>query len=107
MFPSGPFIGEKSSPITVIPTLGALYQIELPVMIVVLTRLGANVPLCIGAIISAGLFGANACVVSDLGIVSARANRVTIYDQYESSLPYVLISGVISAIFYLIAGFIF
>ena len=84
-----------------------LYQIELPVMIIVLTRLGANVPLCIGAIISAGLFGANACVVSDLGIVSARANRVTIYDQYESSLPYVLISGVISAVFYLIAGFIF
>lgn len=84
-----------------------LYQIALPVMIVVLTRLGANVPLCIGAIISAGLFGANACVVSDLGIVSARASRVTIYDQYESSLPYVFISGAISAIFYLIAGFIF
>ena len=84
-----------------------LYQIALPVMIVVLTRLGANVPLCIGAIISAGLFGANACVVSDLGIVSARASRVTIYDQYESSLPYVFISGAISAVFYLIAGFIF
>lgn len=84
-----------------------LYQIALPVMIVVLTRLGANVPLCIGAIISAGLFGANACVVSDLGIVSARASRVTIYDQYESSLPYIFISGAISAIFYLIAGFIF
>lgn len=84
-----------------------LYQIALPVMIVVLTRLGANVPLCIGAIISAGLFGANACVVSDLGIVSARASRVTIYDQYESSLPYVFISGAISAIFYLIAGFTF
>ena len=84
-----------------------LYQIALPVMIVVLTRLGANVPLCIGAIISAGLFGANACVVSDLGIVSARASRVTIYDQYESSLPYVFISGAISALFYLIAGFIF
>ena len=84
-----------------------LYQIALPVMIVVLTRLGANVPLCIGAIISAGLFGANACVVSDLGIVSARASRVTIYDQYESSLPYVFISGAISAFFYLIAGFIF
>ena len=84
-----------------------LYQIALPVMIVVLTRLGANVPLCIGAIISAGLFGANACVVSDLGIVSARASRVTIYDQYESSIPYVFISGAISALFYLIAGFIF
>ena len=76
-------------------------------MIVVLTGIGANVPLCIGAIISAGLFGANACVVSDLGIVSARASRVKIYEQYQSSLPYVLISGGISAIIYLIAGFIF
>lgn len=84
-----------------------LYQIAIPVMIVVLPKLGANVPLCIGAIVSAGLFGANACVVSDLGIISARANRVTVYDQYESSLPYVLISGAVSAILYLIAGFIF
>lgn len=84
-----------------------LYQIAIPVMIVVLPRLGANLPLCIGAIVSAGLFGANACVVSDLGIISARANRVTVYDQYESSLPYVLIAGAVSAIMYLIAGFIF
>lgn len=84
-----------------------LYQIAIPVMIVVLPKLGANLPLCIGAIISAGLFGANACVVSDLGIISARASRVTVYDQYESSLPYVLISGVVAAIMYLIAGFIF
>ena len=68
---------------------------------------GANVPLCLGAIISAGLFGANACVVSDLGVVSARACRVTIYDQYRTSQPYVLIAGAISAALYLAAGFIF
>lgn len=84
-----------------------LYQIAIPVMIVVLTNIGANVPLCIGAIVSAGLFGAHACVVSDLGIVSARANRVTIYDQYQSSLPYVMLAGIISAILYLLAGFVF
>lgn len=84
-----------------------LYQIALPVMLVVLPTVGANVPLCVGAIISAGLFGANACVVSDLGIISARACRVTIYDQYRSSQPYVLIAGAISAVFYLIAGFVF
>lgn len=84
-----------------------LYQIAIPVMIIVLPKLGANLPLCIGAIVSAGLFGANACVVSDLGIISARASRVTVYDQYESSLPYVLIAGAVSAILYLITGFIF
>ena len=84
-----------------------LYQIAIPVMMTVLPALGANVPLCLGAIISAGLFGANACVVSDLGIISARACRVTVYVQYRTSLPYVLISGGICVIMYLIAGFVF
>ena len=76
-------------------------------MMVVLPTVGANIPLCVGAIVSAGLFGTNACVVSDLGVVSARACRVTIYDQYRTSQPYVIIAGVISAVLYLIAGFVF
>ena len=70
-----------------------LYQIAIPVMMVVLPGVGANVPLCLGAIISA--------------VVSARACRVTIYDQYRTSQPYVLIAGAISAALYLAAGFIF
>ncbi|MDD3183901.1 MAG: Na+/H+ antiporter NhaC family protein [Anaerostipes sp.] len=81
-----------------------LYQIAIPVLLVVLPGLGANIPLCLGAVISAGLFGANACVVSDLGVISARACRVKIYDQYRTSQPYVLIAGVISAILYLVVG---
>lgn len=81
-----------------------LYQIAIPVMLVVLPTVGANVPLCLGAVIYAGLFGANACVVSDLGVVSARACRVTIYDQYRTSQPYVIIAGVIAAALYLAAG---
>jgi tetracycline resistance efflux pump len=84
-----------------------LYQIAIPVLMVVLTKIGANVPLCLGALISAGLFGANACVVSDLGVISARACRVKIYEQYETSLPYFIISAVITGVLYLIAGFVF
>lgn len=84
-----------------------LYQIAIPVLMVVLTKLGANVPLCLGALISAGLFGANACVVSDLGIISARSCRVKVYDQYRTSLPYFVIAAVITAIMYLVCGFVF
>lgn len=84
-----------------------LYQIAIPVLLVVLTSLGANVPLCLGALISAGLFGANACVVSDLGIISARSCRVEVYEQYRTSLPYVVIAGVVSALLYLVCGFVF
>ena len=83
-----------------------MYQIAIPVLMVVLTSLGANVELCLGALISAGLFGANACVVSDLGIISARSCRVQVYEQYRTSLPYVIIAGVVSAVLYLICGFV-
>lgn len=83
-----------------------LYQIAIPVLLVVLPHVGANIPLCLGALISAGLFGANACVVSDLGIISARACRVKVYEQYTTSQPYFIIAAVVSAVLYLAAGFL-
>ena len=83
-----------------------LFQIAIPVLLVVLPKVGANVPLCLGALISAILFGANACLVSDLGIISARSCRVRIVEQYQTSLPYFLLSGAICAVLYLVAGFL-
>ncbi len=84
-----------------------LYQIAIPVLLVVLPHVGANVPLCLGALISASLFGANACVVSDLGIISARSCRVKVYEQYIVCQPYFIISALITGILFLIAGFLF
>ncbi|MCI5624221.1 MULTISPECIES: Na+/H+ antiporter NhaC family protein [Anaerostipes] len=83
-----------------------LFQIAIPVLMVVLSNMGANVPLCLGALISASLFGANACVVSDLGVVSARSCGVKIYEQYIACQPYFIISAVISGVMYLVAGFV-
>lgn len=83
-----------------------LFQIAIPVFMVVLTNIGANVPLCLGALISASLFGANACVVSDLGVVSARSCGVKIYEQYIACQPYFILSAFISGILFLVAGFI-
>lgn len=83
-----------------------LFQIAIPVLLVVLPKVGANVPLCLGALISASLFGANACMVSDLGIISARSCRVGIVEQYKASLPYFLISAGICAVLYLVLGFV-
>ena len=83
-----------------------LFQIAIPVLMVVLPKVGANVPLCLGALISASLFGANACMVSDLGIISARSCRVGIVEQYKTSLPYFIISAGICAVMYLVAGFV-
>lgn len=84
-----------------------LYQIAIPILMVVLPMIGANIPLTLGAVISASLFGANACVVSDAGVVSAKGARVKPYAQYITSQPYFVIAAVITAPLYLIAGFLF
>lgn len=83
-----------------------LYQILFPALVVVLPLTGANVPLTLGAVMSAVLFGANACVVSDCGVIAAKAVGVKIYDQYTAHLPYTLMTGAVTALIYLVLGFV-
>ena len=54
-----------------------LYQIAIPVMMVVLPGVGANVPLCLGAIISAGLFGVTAGIPNSAAFTSGEARAVS------------------------------
>lgn len=84
-----------------------LFLILFPTLMVVLPQVGANVPLCLGAILSAGLFGANTCVISDLGIIAAKSCRVSIYEQFVACQPYYWICYGITAVLYLILGFVF
>lgn len=81
-----------------------LYQIAIPILMVVLPTIGANVPLTLGAVISASLFGANACIVSDAGVISAKGTKVKPYAQYITSQPYFIIAALITAPVYFIAG---
>ena len=83
-----------------------MYQIMLPALVVVLPAIGANVPLTLGALFSACLFGANSCVISDLGVVAAKSCRVTIYDQYTACQPYYWLLFPVTAVIYLILGFV-
>ena len=84
-----------------------LFLILFPTLMVVLPEVGANVPMCLAAIISAGLFGANTCVISDLGVIAAKSCRVKIFDQFVACQPYYWICYGITAAGYLILGFIF
>lgn len=83
-----------------------LFLILFPTLLVVLPEVGANVPMCLAAIISAGLFGANTCVISDLGVIAAKSCRVNIYDQFVACQPYYWICYVVTAIGYLALGFL-
>ncbi|HEX3026232.1 MAG TPA: Na+/H+ antiporter NhaC family protein [Clostridia bacterium] len=84
-----------------------LYIIAMPILFKVCPAIGANLPLTIAALISAGLFGSNTCIFSDGGVVVSKGSRIDLYDHGFSSMPYMIIAGVASAVLYLGAGFVF
>lgn len=84
-----------------------LFVIAMPILYQVAPAIGANLPLTIGAMISAGLFGSNTCPFSDGGIVVSKGFRIDLYDHGFSGMPYFIICAIVSAVAYVVAGFIF
>ncbi len=66
---------------------------------------GANVMLNMGALISAGIWGANACFYSDSRILTAGATQSNMTEQSLTQLPYVIIVTVVTTIIYLVLGY--
>lgn len=76
-----------------------------PIILPLAASSGANIPLTLGAIISAACFGAQACFYSDVTLLSASACRINNVDYAIAQLPYIGIVTAISFIGYLAFGF--
>jgi len=84
-----------------------LYAIAIPMVIPLAAALDCNLWLCIGAVVSAGAFGAHACFYSDATILASQGAECNNYAHGITQLPYALISFTISCIVYILLGFIF
>lgn len=84
----------------------SLYVIALPILFQVAPAIGANLTLTVAALLSAGLFGSNACFFSDGGIIVAKGCRLKPFEHGFSCLPYYIAAAVISAMLYLIVGLV-
>jgi tetracycline resistance efflux pump len=82
-----------------------VYAVVIPIVIPLAHSLGSNVLLNIGAVVSTGIFGSNACLYSDATILSAQSTECTNYDHSISQLPLALLAFVLSALVYLILGY--
>lgn len=110
-------VSREFLPLAVFLTLGAiafatgnswgLYAIAIPLVAPLALNLHANLWLCIGALISAGAFGAHACFFSDATILAAQGSECNNYAHGITQLPYALISFAISCVLYGVMGFIF
>ena len=82
-----------------------LYAIAIPLVIPLAAALHCNVWLCIGAVVSAGAFGAHACFYSDATILAAQGAECNNYEHGITQLPFALVSFTLSCLVYIIMGY--
>ena len=68
--------------------------------------IGANIPMTMAAVVSGAAFGAHACFYCDVTVFTSGMTKIDNTEHATTQLPYALIGAGISAIFYLIVGFI-
>ena len=66
----------------------------------------ANIALIVAATLGGGVFGDHCSPISDTTIISSMASASDHIDHVRTQLPYALLIGGITAIIYLILGFV-
>jgi Na+/H+ antiporter NhaC len=82
------------------------FSIMIPIAVPLAAALDGNVALCIGAVISGGVFGDHCSPISDTTIISSLAAKCDHIEHVNTQLPYALFSGAIALFFFLLFGFI-
>ncbi len=78
------------------------FSIMIPVAVPMAVGLDANVALCIGAVISGGVFGDHCSPISDTTIISSMAADCEVIEHVKTQLPYALISGVVAFVLFIV-----
>jgi len=82
------------------------FSIMIPVAIPMAVGMDANIALCIGAVISGGIFGDHCSPISDTTIISSMASDCDVIEHVKTQLPYALIAGFISLVLFILFSFL-
>ncbi|MGI9176657.1 MAG: Na+/H+ antiporter NhaC family protein [Pirellulales bacterium] len=82
------------------------YAVALPIIVPLAHQLGADLPVTLGAVVSAGGFGSHACFFGDTTVLSSQASGCDSRAHAVSQLPYVLLAAALSTVAYGICGWI-
>ena len=82
-----------------------LYAVAIPLIVPLAQHLHGNVLLNCGAVVSAGVFGANGCLYSDSTVLTAQSTECSNLDHGLSQLPYAFIGFAVSCAVYVILGY--
>jgi Na+/H+ antiporter NhaC len=111
----GPYISKQFLPLIVFASLSliavttgsswGLYAVAIPLIVPLAQQLHSNVLLNCGAVVSAGVFGANACLYSDATVLTAQSTECNNIDNGLSQLPYTFLAFLLSCLVYIIFGY--
>jgi Na+/H+ antiporter NhaC len=81
------------------------FAIMMPLAIPMAVTLGAPLHVCIGAVLSGGLFGDHCSPISDTTILASTGAGCDHIDHVKTQIPYAMINGAVALIGYVVAGF--
>ncbi len=80
------------------------FAIMIPIVVPFAVATGADLLMCISAIIGGAGLGATCSPLADTSIVSATSGELSILDHIKTQVPYSLVCGLIALIAYLVTG---
>lgn len=83
-----------------------LWIIVMPIIIPLVAATGTNPYVAIGALLSAGVWGSVACLISDAGMLTASTAYMDKVQHWKSVFPYAVITLFITIVIYAILGFV-
>jgi tetracycline resistance efflux pump len=77
-----------------------------PIVVPLSEHFGINLYLAMGSIVSGATFGGHACFFSDQMLMSSASVQIRATDEAVALLPYAVMAAVVTAVLYLIFGFV-
>lgn len=79
-----------------------IFAVTIPIVMPLAQSVGADIPLVIGALLSASSFGSQACFYSDSTVLAAQGSGCNLVSHAVTQLPYALISAVLAFIGFIV-----
>ena len=81
-----------------------VYAVAFPIIIPLAQAMNTNLPLAIGAVISAGALGSHACFYGDATVLSAAGSGCSNMNHALTQIPYAIIAAIVAFFLFIIAG---
>ena len=74
-----------------------IFAVAIPIVLPLADAVGAEMPLVIGALVSAGAFGSHACFYGDSTVLASRGSGCGVVEHALTQLPYALFAAAVAA----------